>query len=185
MKKLYAGRIVDLNLEDVRLPDGRTTQLEIIRHSGAAAAVPLREDGRVVLIRQFRYAAAGLIFEVPAGRLESGEKALDCARREMAEEVGQTAGRWDHLGNIWTTPGFTDEKIHLFLARDLTVVRRSPEDDEVIEVVEVPLDESMEMIRRGEICDGKTICALTLAWFRLRDEAGKTPKNFSAKNFSG
>ncbi len=170
MKKLYAGRVVDLNLEDVRLPNGRTTQLEIIRHSGASAVVPLRENGRVVLIRQFRYAAGGMIIEVPAGRLEAGEEPLSCARREMAEEVGLKAGRWDSLGEIWTTPGFTDEKIHLFLARDLTEVQASPEDDEVIEVVEFSLEESVAMIRRGEIQDGKTICALTMAYFRLMEK---------------
>lgn len=170
MKKLYTGRVVDLNLEDVRLPNGRTTQLEVIRHSGASAVVPLRENGGVVLIRQFRYAAGGMIIEIPAGRLESGEEPADCARREMAEEVGLKAERWEPLGEIWTTPGFTDEKIHLFLARDLTRAKGSPDDDEVIEALEVSLDESIEMIRRGEIRDGKTICGLTMAYFYLKRE---------------
>lgn len=168
--------MVDLNLEEVRLPNGRAIQLEIIRHSGAAAAVPLKDDGNVVLVRQFRYAAGGMIYEIPAGRLEPGEAPLDCASREMKEEAGWEAQRWDRLGAIWTTPGFTDEKIHLFLARGLVETKRALEQDEVIEVLEIPLDRALAMVQRGEIQDGKTICALSLAAGFLK--AGGGPEEF-------
>ena len=168
MTTIYKGRVVEFNLEEARLPNGRTVQLEILRHPGASAVVPLQEDGRVVLIRQYRHAAGGTIYEVPAGRLGPGERPLDCARRELAEEVGREAAQWEPLGAVWTTPGFTDEKIHLFLARNLTPVSQALEHDEVIEVVEQPLSEAIAMIHRGEINDGKTICALMLAYFHIK-----------------
>jgi ADP-ribose pyrophosphatase len=165
---IYKGRVVEFNLEEAHLPNGRTVQLEILRHPGASAVVPLQEDGRVVMIRQYRHAAGGTIYEVPAGRLDPGELPLDCARRELAEEVGREAAQWERLGTVWTTPGFTDEKIHLFLARELSSVKQALEWDEVIEVVEQPLEEAIAMIRRGEINDGKTICALMLAYFHIK-----------------
>jgi ADP-ribose pyrophosphatase len=165
---IYKGRVVEFNLEEAHLPNGQTVQLEILRHPGASAVVPLQEDGRVVMIRQYRHAAGGMIYEVPAGRLDPGETPLDCARRELAEEVGREATKWKPLGSIWTTPGFTDEKIHLFLARHLTPVSQALERDEVIEVVERPLEEAIAMIRHGEINDGKTICALMLAYFHIK-----------------
>jgi ADP-ribose pyrophosphatase len=169
---IYKGRVVEFSLEEAHLPNGQTVTLEILRHPGASAVVPMREDGRVVMIRQYRHAAGGTIYEVPAGRLDPGETPIDCARRELAEEVGRAAAQWEPLGAIWTTPGFTDEKIHLFLARQLTPVSQALERDEVIEVVERPLDELMGMIRRGEINDGKTICALTLAYFHIKGAVG-------------
>jgi ADP-ribose diphosphatase len=165
---IYKGRVVEFNLEEAALPNGQTVQLEILRHPGASAVVPLQEDGRVVMIRQYRHAAGGMIDEVPAGRLEPGESPIDCARRELAEEVGRAAAQWVRLGSIWTTPGFTDEKTHIFLARHLSSVSQSLEHDEVIEVVERPLEEAIEMIHRGEITDGKTICALMLAYFYIK-----------------
>lgn len=173
MKPIYRGRVIDLGLEEVRLPNGMTVELEIVRHPGASAIVPLYDDGRVVMIRQYRHAAGGMIYEVPAGRLNAGENPLDCARRELHEEAGLTAERIERLGTIFTTPGFTDERIHLFVARGLASVGQRLDHDEVIELVERPLPALMEMIRRGEIVDGKTICALTLAHLQQRgDENG-------------
>lgn len=166
--EIYKGRVVDLNLEEVLLPNGRTVSLEIIRHSGAAAVVPMLADGGIVMIRQYRHAAGGMIYEIPAGRLDPGEGPLDCAKRELSEEVGQEAAQWERLGAIFTTPGFTDEKIHLFLASKLSPVAQALEHDEVIEVVERPLSELITMIRQGEIIDGKTICGLMLAYWHLR-----------------
>lgn len=167
MTTIYKGRVVEFNLEEAALPNGQTVQLEILRHPGASAVVPLQEDGRVVMIRQYRHAAGGMIDEVPAGRLDPGESPVDCARRELAEEVGREAAIWERLGHIWTTPGFTDEKIHIFMARNLSSVGQALEPDEVIEVVERPLEEAIAMIRQGEITDGKTICALMLAYFYI------------------
>jgi ADP-ribose pyrophosphatase len=173
VKPIYRGRVIDLGLEEVRLPNGMTVELEIVRHPGASAIVPLHDDGRVVMIRQYRHAAGGMIYEVPAGRLNAGEDPLDCARRELREEAGLTADRIERLGMIFTTPGFTNEKIHLFVARGLRSVGQQLDHDEVIEVIERPLAELMRMIERGEIVDGKTICALTLAQLRQRgDENG-------------
>jgi ADP-ribose pyrophosphatase len=167
---VYKGRVGEFNLEEARLPNGRTVRLEILRHPGASAIVPLQEDGHVVMIRQYRHAVGGMIDEIPAGRLDPGEAPLDCAQRELAEEVGQVASQWERLGAIWTTPGFTDEKIHLFLARHLKPASQALEHDEVIEVVKRPLEEALTMIRRGQIMDGKTICALMLAYFHIQGE---------------
>ena len=168
MRSIYKGRVIDLNLEEAHLPNGKTVQLEMVRHPGASAVVPMRDDGRVVMIRQYRHAAGGMIYEIPAGRLDPGEDPLDCAKRELAEEAGQLAAQWDRLGAVFTTPGFTDEKIYLFLARKLTAVAQALEHDEVIEVVEVPLQEVITMIRQGEVIDGKTICGLMLAYFHIK-----------------
>lgn len=170
MTTIYKGRVVDFNLEEAHLPNGKTVQLEMVRHPGASAVVPMRDDGRVVLIRQYRHAAGGMIYEIPAGRLNLGEDPLDCAKRELAEEAGQQAAIWERLGAIFTTPGFTDEKIHLFLASKLTPVTQSLEHDEVIEVVELPFSDVITMIRQGEIVDGKTICGLMLAYWHLRGD---------------
>lgn len=171
MTTIYKGRVVEFNLEEAHLPNGQTVKLEILRHPGASAVIPLQEDGRVVMIRQYRHAVGGSIYEIPAGRLDPGESPLDCAQRELAEEVGRRAARWEPLGMIWTTPGFTDEKIHFFLARELSAVSQSLEKDEVIEVVTMPLEKTVSMIQSGEINDGKTICGLILA--RARVEAGE------------
>ena len=169
MPMIYRGRVVDFLVEEVHLPNGRTVSFEMVRHPGAAAVVPMRDDGRVVLIRQHRHAAGGMIYEIPAGRIDPGETPMECAKRELAEETGWRAARWDSLGMIWTTPGFTDEKIHLFLARGLEPAPRSLEPDEIIELEERSMEDAIGMIRRGEINDGKTICALMRAYFEIKD----------------
>lgn len=173
-RRVYAGRVIDVDLDDVRFPDGSIGELEMIRHPGAAAIVPLRPTAGqpiVVLIRQYRYAADGFVWEVPAGKLDPGEAPETCARRELAEETGYRAGRLDRLSTIYTTPGFTDEVIHLFLATELEVGTTSHEPNEFIELHEIPLASAIDMIDRGEITDAKTICALTLA---AREVAGTT-----------
>lgn len=159
---VYKGRIVDLGLEDGTLPDGRTVRLEIIRHRGACAVLPLHEDGTVTLIHQYRHAAGGLIWEVPAGVLEEGETPAYCAERELAEEVKLKPGTLRHLTTIHTTPGFTDEQIHLFLATDLQVTEGHLDADEYIRVHRLPLNEALAMCADGRITDAKTICALML-----------------------
>lgn len=168
---LYKGRIVDLGLETTTLPDGRTVDLEIIRHPGASAIVPLHDDGTVTLVHQHRHAAGGMIFEVPAGVIDNDEPPAQCAARELAEEV-QLEGHLSPLGCIHTTPGFTDEKIWLFLATQLSPVPASPEEDEYIEVIRLPLETALEMILDGRITDAKTICALHLA--AARDASSRT-----------
>jgi ADP-ribose pyrophosphatase len=172
--RVYSGRVVHLDLDQVRFPDGSTGTLEMFRHPGASAVVPFiddptDDDPRVLLIRQFRHAADGYIWEVPAGRLDPGEAPEDCARRELEEETGKVAERLERLTTIYTTPGFTDERIHLFLAHGLTAGREDREADEFLELREVPWHEVMELIRRGEISDGKTLsCLLFVECFRRR-----------------
>ncbi|HXF95851.1 MAG TPA: NUDIX hydrolase [Gemmatimonadales bacterium] len=161
-RRIYSGRVVALDVDTVRYPDGSTGELEMIRHPGAAAVVPVASDptGRdptLLLIHQYRYAAGGPLWEIPAGRLAPGEQPADCARRELLEEVGVTAGRWEPLTTIWTTPGFTDERIHLFWAADLKAGAHARDADEFIEVAPRPLSEVLAAIRSGEICDAKTV----------------------------
>lgn len=164
-RRVHTGRVLNLDIDTVRFPDGSTGELEIIRHPGAAAVVPLASprdsaDPVVLMLRQFRYAAGGPLWEIPAGRLEPGESPDACAQRELREEAGARAGRLERLTTIWTTPGFTDEVIHLFLATDITMVEASREPDEFIEVVARPLSEVLSSIKQGEISDAKTVVAL-------------------------
>jgi ADP-ribose pyrophosphatase len=164
---IYEGRIVKLFVESVPLPNGRVVDLEIMRHQGAAATAAVDDAERVVLIHQYRYAAGGYIWELPAGVLQDAdEPPRECAARELREEVGLEARDWRPLGTIFTTPGFCDERIHLFLARGLGRTATARDHDEVIdEVREVPIDDALAMIRRGEIVDSKTIVGL----FRAAD----------------
>jgi ADP-ribose pyrophosphatase len=164
-ERLYTGRIVNLDLDTVRFPDGSTGRLEMLRHPGASAVVPLLDpadhpDPRVVLIRQFRHAAEDFIWEVPAGRLDAGETPEQCAARELEEEVGMRAGTLRRLTTIYTTPGFTDERIHLFLATDLEAGRQRREPDEFLEVETRPWSAAMAMVRAGQIVDAKTLASL-------------------------
>ena len=164
-RRVYSGRVLDLDIDTVRFPDESVGEMEMIRHSGASAVVPVLSDGaaadpEILLIRQFRHAADGVIWEVPAGRLDPGESPEACARRELEEEAGATAGRLERLTTIYTTPGFTDERIHLFVARDLVPGPHQREADEFIETHRVPLSRALAMIRSGEISDGKTVVSL-------------------------
>jgi ADP-ribose pyrophosphatase len=164
-ERLYTGRIVNLELDTVRFPDGSTGQLEMLRHPGASAVVPFLDppadpDPRVLLIRQFRHAADGFIWEVPAGRLDPGEAPEACARRELEEETGMRAATLERLTTIYTTPGFTDERIHLFLAHGLEPGAHNREADEFMEPHTLRWSAVMEMVRSGEIRDGKTLVSL-------------------------
>jgi ADP-ribose pyrophosphatase len=164
-RRVYAGRVLNLDVDTVRFPDGSSGELEIIRHPGAAAVVPMVSDPQgpdpvVLLLRQYRYAAGGHVWEIPAGRLDQGEAPDACARRELREEAGVEASRLDRLTTIWTTPGFTDEAIHLFWATGLSPVPQALEADEFIEVVPKPLSEVLQRIRDGEIRDAKTVVAI-------------------------
>jgi ADP-ribose pyrophosphatase len=173
-ERKYSGRIIDLDVDTVKFPDGSMGQLEMIRHPGAAAVVPFLDppgaaDPRVLLLRQFRHAADGFLWEVPAGRLEPGEAPEACARRELQEEVGMTAGRIVPLVPILTTPGFTDELIHLYAAHNLSPVPTAREPDEFMEVHEVRWSEVGRRIRRGEIRDAKTlVCLMFVQCFLLK-----------------
>lgn len=168
-KPVHKGRIVDFSIDTVRFPNGKTGELEMIRHSGASAVLPLlsdveSDDPQILLVRQYRYAAGGYLLEVPAGRPDKeGEDWELCARRELEEETGMIAGTMIPLTTIFTTPGFTDEQIHLFLAADLKTGKVALDDDEFLDTEVMLLSEALEKIRDGEIQDGKTICTILYA----------------------
>ena len=172
-RRAFAGRLLTLDVDTVRAPDGSSMELEIIRHRGAAAVVPLLSDPtgpdpQVLMLRQYRYAAGGTLWEIPAGVLQPGEEPLACASRELQEETGAEASRIEYLTTIYTTPGFTDEQIHLFWATDLRSGEPQHEADEFIEIRAEPMSSVLRMIGDGEIRDAKSIAALLfVAGFRL------------------
>jgi len=165
-RNIYTGKVVTLNIDRVTLPNGATVDLETIRHPGAAAVVPLKDDGTVVLIRQFRHAAAGFIYEIPAGKLHPGEDPVHCASRELEEEVGYRASSYELLTSILTAPGFADEVIHIYKATGLMKGQQQLDPDEVLEVIEMPLSEAVAKIEEGTIRDAKTIVGLQTVYIK-------------------
>ena len=167
-RRVYTGKIISVDVDTVRFPDGSTGELEMIRHPGASAIVPFLsdprgEDPQVLMIRQYRYAADGYLYEIPAGRLDQGENPRDCAVRELKEETGCTAEHFDHLLTMYTTPGFTDEKIHLFMATGLLAGETKHEVDEFLDLHPMRLSRALEMVEAGEIQDAKTVIGLLFA----------------------
>jgi ADP-ribose pyrophosphatase len=163
----HRGHFLEWWSHGVTLPNGQAIDIDVVHHPGASAVVPFLDDDRVLLIRQYRFAARGELWEVPAGKLDAGESPEICAARELEEEAGVRAGRLESLGPIWPSPGFTDERIHLFAAFELEPARQRLEDDEVIETVEVPLDEALEKVWSGGISDAKSALALLLSARRV------------------
>lgn len=160
---IYEGRIVNLYLETVRLPDGKEALREVIRHGGAVAVVPLHADGDITLVRQFRLPAGTHLLEIPAGTLEPGEDPQECARRELQEEVGLYPGRLVPMGGIFLAPGYSSEYIHLYVALDLQPSSLAGDDDEFLEVVRMPLDDFLTQVDAGEVADAKSIAAVLRA----------------------
>ncbi len=164
---VYDGRILRLEVDRVRLPSGREVVREVVRHRGAAVVVPVDDDGRLLLVRQFRYPPGEMLLELPAGKLDGGEGAIACAGRELQEETGMAAGDLVELGWFYTTPGFSDERIWVVLARNLKPVSGATLDpDEVQEVVRLGLAEALAHVADGRLRDGKTLAALLLARVR-------------------
>ena len=159
-KTIYHGAVVDLGLETADLPNGHTMSLEVIRHRGGAAVVAIDEEERVCLLRQYRHAAGDWVWELPAGKCDGDEAALLTAQRELEEDAGLRAADWRPLGEILTTPGFCDEVIHLFLARQLRPVPARPETHEVFERHWIPLRKAQEWARNGTLRDAKTVIGL-------------------------
>jgi len=168
-ESIYEGKLFRLEALRWAKPDGRELRRDVVRHPGAVVILPLLDDARVVLIRNERRAVGLTLWELPAGTLEDGEDPSDTAGRELREETGYKADRLRRLGELYTSPGFLDEKLHLFLATGLTHVGQQLEDEESIEVHETPIDEALQMIDDGRIVDGKSIATL-LMWTRRRDE---------------
>ena len=167
-ERIHEGKIINVDRDRIRYPDGSEAVVDIVRRSGASAVVPFLtdpegEDPQILLLRQYRYAADGYLYEIPAGRLDPGESPADCAARELKEETGCTAKQMEPLITMVTTPGFTDERIHLFMATDLTHGQAAREADEFAEVIVLRLSEALELIQRGEIVDGKTALGILYA----------------------
>ncbi|MDA3902022.1 MAG: NUDIX hydrolase [Desulfuromusa sp.] len=168
---IHHGRILDLAHEVHRMPDNREAGFEVIRHPGGAAALPILDDGRLLLIRQFRPAARDYVYEIPAGRLEIGEDAGRCVARELQEEVGYCPGQLDSLGYVYSSVGFCTERIYLFIATQLKQTQTAHEPDEFIEPLVVTFDEALEMISAETITDAKTQIALLRYAIQHRDKS--------------
>jgi ADP-ribose pyrophosphatase len=162
-KAIYKGHVVNLGLETVTLPNRHTLELEIVRHPGGAAVVALDDDHRVCLLRQYRHAAGGWLWELPAGKIDLPESPEHTAQRELQEEAGLTATHWQCLGSFLSTPGFCDERIYIYLAQHLERTDNEPHPHEVIEIHWIEYQQALEWIHQGEIVDGKTMLGLFLA----------------------
>lgn len=157
---IYRGKILNLKVDNVELPGGRQARREVVEHAGAVAVVAVDEEENVFLVKQYRYPVQEELLEIPAGMIEPGENPLQCAQRELEEETGIKALSWQFLFGFYSTPGFCDERLHIYLARDLQFVRQRLEADESIQVFKLPLGKAPEMIERGEIRDAKSIAGL-------------------------
>jgi len=165
---VHRARVFSLVKENVTLDNGVTTDLEFLEHPGAAAIVPMLNESKVLLLRQYRHALKDYIWEIPAGTLDPQESVINCAKRELIEETGYSADHWQKLGEITPVPGYSNERIHIFLATDLRTAEQDLDKDEIINVHEVEFEEALEMIKRGEMQDDKSITGLFLAFDRLK-----------------
>jgi ADP-ribose pyrophosphatase len=167
---LYEGRVFKLLRENVTLNNGVTVDLDVIHHPGASAMIPISDNDNVILIKQYRHAIGDFIWEIPAGTLDPNETPLECAKRELIEETGFSANTWQKLGEITPVPGYSNERIHMFLAADLVPAEQDLDKDEVLDVHEVSLGKAVEMIHEGAIQDSKTISGLFMVtnWLRER-----------------
>ena len=162
--RVFEGRLISVRKDTVRLPNGRTSTREVVVHPGAVAIVPMLEDGRVILVKQYRHAVGKILMEIPAGTLYPDETPEECALRELREEVGYAAGRLEKLTSVYLAPGYSTELIHLFLATDLQPAEGETDEDEFLKPVTLTLDEAVAQIANGEIQDAKTVAALLLVW---------------------
>ncbi|MDX9785722.1 MAG: NUDIX hydrolase [Desulfobacterales bacterium] len=162
-KRLHKGRVFEMFSENITLANGVTTDIDILRHPGAAAIVPMADEKTLVWIRQYRHAVGDYIWEIPAGTLDPKEAPLVCAKRELIEETGFSAQTWLPIGRIVPVPGYSNERIHLYLASDLSLEKQDLDRDELLEVHQIPLAEAVDMVLSGKVVDAKTICGLMLA----------------------
>jgi ADP-ribose pyrophosphatase len=162
--KVFEGRLISVRKDTVRLPNGCTSTREVVVHPGAVAIVPMLEDGRVILVKQYRHAVGKILMEIPAGTLHPDETPEECALRELMEEVGYSASRLEKLASIYLAPGYSTELIHLFLATELHLADGETDEDEFLKPVTLTLDEAISLIADGGIQDAKTMVALMLVW---------------------
>jgi len=163
-REIFAGRIVHLRVDTVELPDGQQSTREVVEHAGAVAVVALDEADNIILVKQYRKPIERVLMEIPAGTLEEGEDPLECARRELEEETGYNALHWEKILSYYSTPGFTDELLHVYLATGLTGGSPNPDSDEFVEMVRLPLTEAYKLIFSGQIADGKSIIGIQYAY---------------------
>lgn len=170
-RPIHHGRVIDVSVDTVQLPNGNTIDLDLVRHPGAAAIVAIDADDTILMVRQYRYASGGWLHEVPAGKLDNQESPESCAARELEEETGVVAERLTPLGSIWTSPGFCDERIWLFLATGLRPTQQALEADEVLTILRMPFADAVKQAQRGEIDDAKSVCAILRAQHFLTKSA--------------
>ena len=171
-QQVFDGNVVKLFLDDVRLPDGRTVRWESVKHPGAVGMVPLRDDGSVLMVRQYRHEVRGVLLEIPAGKLDQGEEPIECARRELAEEVGMKAAETVLLSEFYNSPGYSNERFFIYVCTGLSEAPGAPDPDEFLDVVTLPLEDGLAMIADGRIRDAKSIIGLTLARAFRRGDTG-------------
>jgi ADP-ribose pyrophosphatase len=173
---IHNGRVFKLITENITLENGVVTDMDYIQHPGATAIVALKDHGHLIMLKQYRHALNTYIWEIPAGTLDSGETIDNCAQRELVEETGYSADQWHRLGEITPVPGYSNERIHIYLATELKPAARNLDDDEMITVHEIKFDAAVEMIKNGEIQDSKTIASLFLAsiWLKENDASCET-----------
>ena len=164
---IFSGRIIKVKVDTVSLPDGRESTREIVEHAGAVAIVAVDDVNNIYLVRQYRKPVENVLLEIPAGTMEPDEEILICAQRELEEETGLRAGSWEKILSYYSAPGFCDEKLHLFLARNLTTGEKNPDADEFLENISIPLEEAYRMIFTGQIVDGKSIIGIQYAFNHL------------------
>lgn len=162
-RRIYEGRIVNLRVDTVELPNGETSTREVVEHKGAVAIVPMLDHEKVVLVRQFRQPTGRVLLEIPAGTLSKGEDPAECARRELVEEIGYSPGKLTEIFHSYLAPGYSTEMLHTFLAEDLRKAGADSDEDEFIEVVTVGLRDAVRMIDEGDIVDAKSVCGILLA----------------------
>lgn len=169
VQKHYRGKLFSFVSEDVTLPNGSRAEMAVVRHPGSTAVVPLLDNDTVVMELQYRHAVGDYLLEIPAGTMEPGEKPVDCARRELEEETGYQAKKMIELGAVHILPSYSDEITHVYIARDLHLTRQRLDQDEVLEVVHHPLEQTFTMISDGRITDALTVLSLQKAWFYLNN----------------
>lgn len=162
-RQIYKGSVINLRRDEILSPEGKAAGREVVEHPGGAAVLAVEETGEAYFVRQYRHPVAESLLEIPAGKLDGGEEPLECAVRELAEEVGVKANKIRRIAAYYSTPGFTSEKLYLYLATGLEQIKRQQQEDEDLEVILIPLKEAIDMAKHGEITDGKTLIALLLA----------------------
>lgn len=167
---MFDGKIVKLYRDKALLENGSEVNREVIKHPGGVCVVPLTEKGEVIMVKQFRYPSGKVLTEIPAGKLEWQEDHFACGKRELKEETGCTAAKYDYLGCLLPTPAYDTEVIHMYLARELTRAEQKLDEDEFLDVMKIPFDKALEMVMNGEITDAKTQLALLKTKFLLENE---------------